>query len=1052
MSTSAPTAGASFTLSVTVRNQGNGRLDSTSLSYYRSTDATITTGDTAVGTDSVSSLDASSSGDESIRLTAPTEEGTYYYGACVDSVSDESDVTNNCSSAVAVTVGAAPAPDLVVGAPTVSTSAPTAGARFMLSATVRNQGNGRSDSTTLRYYRSTDSTITTSDTGVGRGSVFRLDASGSGDEWIRLTAPTEEGTYYYGACVDSVSDESDATNNCSDAVSVTVGAAPAPDLVVDAPTVSASAPTAGASFTLNATVRNQGNGSAGSTTLRYYRSTDSTITIADTAVGTSQVGGLYTSETKAVSTVLPGLSATGTYYFGACVAAVSGESDTTNNCSPAVSVTVTASSSNPDLVVDMGGGTLPSVAGTSFSFTLAVRNQGIGATSASTTLRYYLSTDAVITDGDTAIGTDSVGPLDGSNSISRHSFDHIAPSTKGTYHYGACVEAVPGETNNANNCSSPLTITITALGPDLVVTQVNVPAEDPIVDEDFSISIYVKNQGDALALSPTARFYRSADATISTSDTEIRSMRLLHMEPSQHFDSGSIKTLTVAPSTAGTYYYGACVDSAEGESDTANNCSSAEAVTVVSASGSDLVIHSFRISGIKIYYPNLPLYATVRNQGTGPSASTPMTFYFSTDATISTSDTRIDGQYVKRLAPSETGTAQVTTSAKPTPGTYYYGACVQAVSGETDATNNCSEAVAVIVGTDLLVDTVTVSNNAPAAGASFSLNAAVRNQGNGASSSTTLRYYRSTDATITASDTVVDTGSVSSLDVSESGNESVNLTAPATAGTYFYGACVDSVSDEADTTNNCSGAVTVTVRAGAQQPSTCKDGGAVSDAANNPGLVADCDTLLAAKFTLRGTGSLNWSAETPINQWDAITVGGTPRRVIKLDTSGEGLTLTGTIPAELGNLPALTYLRLSNNELTGTIPAELGNLSSLQSLSLWGNELTGTIPAELGNLSNLTFLRLNWNDLTGTIPAELGNLTNLDSLYLGSNRLTGMIPVELGRLSNLRHLLLGTSSRGGNQLTGPIPSELSNLTKLQSLDLWNNSFTGQIPTWLAAAI
>ena len=622
VSTSSPTAGGSFTLSVTVRNQGNGASSSTTLRYYQSADSTITTGDTAIGTDSVSSLDASSSGDESTGLTAPSTPGTYYYGACVNAVSDESDTQNNCSDAVAVTVGAAPAPDLVVDAPTVSTSAPTAGASFTLSVTVRNQGNGRLDSTSLSYYRSTDATITIADTEVGTDSVFRLDASASGDESIRLTAPTEEGTYYYGACVDSVSDESDATNNCSDAVAVTVGAAPAPDLVVDTPTVSESAPTAGASFTLNATVRNQGNGSAGSTTLRYYRSTDSTITIADTAVGTSQVGGLYTSETKAVSTVLPGLSATGTYYFGACVAAVSGESDTTNNCSPAVSVTVTASSSNPDLVVDMGVGTLPSVAGTSFSFTLAVRNQGIGATSASTTLRYYLSTDAVITDGDTAIGTDSVGPLDGSNSISRHSFDHIAPSTKGTYHYGACVEAVPGETNNANNCSSPLTITITALGPDLVVTQVNVPAEDPIVDEDFSISIYVKNQGDALALSPTARFYRSADATISTSDTEIRSMRLLHMEPSQHFDSGSIKTLTVAPSTAGTYYYGACVDSSEGESDTANNCSSAEAVTVVSASGSDLVIHSFRISGIKIYYPNLPLYATVRNQGTGPSAST----------------------------------------------------------------------------------------------------------------------------------------------------------------------------------------------------------------------------------------------------------------------------------------------------------------------------------------------------------------------------------------------------------------------------------------------
>ena len=55
------------------------------------------------------------------------------------------------------------------------------------------------------------------------------------------------------------------------------GTSPAPDLVVDAPTVSNSSPTAGASFTLRATVRNQGTGRSSSTTLRYYRSTDATI-------------------------------------------------------------------------------------------------------------------------------------------------------------------------------------------------------------------------------------------------------------------------------------------------------------------------------------------------------------------------------------------------------------------------------------------------------------------------------------------------------------------------------------------------------------------------------------------------------------------------------------------------------------------------------------------------------------------------------------------------------------------------------------------------------
>ena len=114
------------------------------------------------------------------------------------------------------------APDLVIQTPSVSDSSPNAGGSFTLSATVRNQGNGLSASTTLRYYRSTDATISTGDTQVGTDAVSGLSASGASDESLSLTAPSTAGTYYYGACVDAVSGESDTRNNCSRAVTVTV--------------------------------------------------------------------------------------------------------------------------------------------------------------------------------------------------------------------------------------------------------------------------------------------------------------------------------------------------------------------------------------------------------------------------------------------------------------------------------------------------------------------------------------------------------------------------------------------------------------------------------------------------------------------------------------------------------------------------------------------------------------------------------------------------------------------------------------------------------------
>ena len=123
-----------------------------------------------------------------------------------------------------VEIPAAGAPDLVIQTPSVSDSSPNAGESFTLSATVRNQGNGLSASTTLRYYRSSDATISTGDTQVGTDPVSGLSASGASDESLSLPAPSTAATYYYGACVDPVSGESDTRNNCSSAVSITVSA------------------------------------------------------------------------------------------------------------------------------------------------------------------------------------------------------------------------------------------------------------------------------------------------------------------------------------------------------------------------------------------------------------------------------------------------------------------------------------------------------------------------------------------------------------------------------------------------------------------------------------------------------------------------------------------------------------------------------------------------------------------------------------------------------------------------------------------------------------
>ena len=811
VSNSSPVTGASFTLSATVRNQGSGPSAATTLRYYRSTDAAITIGDTQVGTDAVGALSASSTSDEAIRLTAPASAGTYYYGACVESVTGESDTGNNCSSAVTVTVGVAGAPDLVVESPSVSDGSPDVGAFFTLSATVRNRGDGSSAATTLRYYRSTDAAITIGDTPVGTDAVGALSASSTSDEAIRLTAPASAGTYYYGACVESVTGESDTGNNCSSAVTVTVGVAGAPDLVVESPSVSDSSPIAGASFTLSATVRNQGDGSSAATTLRYYRSTDATISGTDTQVGTDAVGSLAASGTSDESIGLTTAPASvGTYYYGACVDAVTGESDTSNNCSDAVTVTVGAPP--PDLVVGSPSVSNSSpVTGASFTLSATVRNQGSGP-SAATTLRYYRSTDATISGTDTQVDTDAVSAL-AASATSDESIGLTAPASVGTYYYGACVDAVTGESDTSNNCSDAVTVTVGAPPPDLVVGSPSVSNSSPVTGASFTLSATVRNQGSGPSAATTLRYYRSTDATITTGDTQVDTDAVSALAASATSDESIDLT---APSSPGTYYYGACVDAVTGESDTSNNCSSAVTIAVGVPPAPDLVVGSPSVSNSSpVTGASFTLSATVRNQGSGPSAATTLRYYRSTDATITTGDTQVDTDAVSALAASATSDESIDLTAPSSPGTYYYGACVDAVTGESDTSNNCSSAVTIAVGVppapDLVMGSPSVSNSSPVTGASFTLSATVRNQGSGPSAATTLRYYRSTDATITTGDTQVDTDAVSALAASATSDESIDLTAPSSPGTYYYGACVDAVTGESDTSNNCSSAVTIAV-------------------------------------------------------------------------------------------------------------------------------------------------------------------------------------------------------------------------------------------------
>ena len=472
-------------------------------------------------------------------------------------------------------------PDLIVQSPSASNNNPDTGEVFTFYAQVHNQGDGASASTTLRYYRSDNDTISTSDTEVGSNDIVAL---GPSETWpppsIGVNAPSLAGTYYYGACVDPVPGESNTQNNCSAAATV-IADSTSPDLIVQSPSASNNNPDTGEVFTFYAQVHNQGDGASASTTLRYYRSDNDTISTSDTEVGSNDIVALGPSETwppPSIGVNAPSLA--GTYYYGACVDPVPGESNTRNNCSRARTIVV-IDDSGPDLIVSEVyiNPTSPLSPGQSFDIYAKVENIG-DARAASSPLNYFITRSRTGSiSGSDIIGRDTVSSL-GASEYEWESHDSNAPSTPGTYYYGACVNSVPGESNPNNNCSARYPLVVNQPPkPDLTAEVVSIGDDnDQYVDETFTFTARVRNIGNASASSSTLRFYRSTNSYISAGDTQLttRVTRLLSSSGTRIVSASDL----TAPSDTRTYYYGVCVDSVSGESNTGNNCSAGRSVTV----------------------------------------------------------------------------------------------------------------------------------------------------------------------------------------------------------------------------------------------------------------------------------------------------------------------------------------------------------------------------------------------------------------------------------------------------------------------------------------
>ena len=100
----------------------------------------------------------------------------------------------------------------------------------------------------------------------------------------------------------------------------------------------------------------------------------------------------------------------------------------------------------------------------------------------------------------------------------------------------------------------------------------------------------------------------------------------------------------------------------------------------------------------------------------------------------------------------------------------------------------------------------------------------------------------------------------------------------------------------------------------------CTAGVVVPAPAQHPGLVGDCEALVALRAELFGRAGTNWTTNTPLGEWEGMVVGGAPARVRALvlgDGSIGRFDHGGRLPAGIAELTALERLELSRNRLTG---------------------------------------------------------------------------------------------------------------------------------------
>ncbi|HEY6095763.1 MAG TPA: CARDB domain-containing protein [Gallionellaceae bacterium] len=595
-SVSAPSsgvAGGSFTVTVTVANQGSVVAAGVSaiVALAPSSDITADYGMLGLGTSMVF-LNPGQSTTLTVTANLPTgaANGSYYIGAIVPYGPEVTKTNNVYSQPFTLSGGTTCTPDTYEP----DNSAAAAGVLVFGNPQAHNHCEGTSDWLSFNATQGTTYALSTSQVGYNAWTNITLYDTDGGtalvlgspgldfkDSRLTWTAP-KTGTYYARvAPMMGLLDAGAATD-----YSINLGDL-RPDLVI----TNLSAPTNGVpngAISVYTSVRNQGfAGLAGNFDIAYYLSTDNVLDAADTLIGTQTVtGGLtvgsYTNYAPYTAS-LPNV-AVGNYYILAKAnpTGAASEYSTANNVSAAqpisvVSATCSDDSYEPD---NAAASAQPITVGVPQAHTHCLNTTDWVKFSATAGTSYMISVTPV---GGYAAPTVQLYDTDGVTLLQPASgtattINWTAPATA-TYYLLATDSA---------SAAKDYSIAVNLALPDLTESLATQYTSTVVAGDFLNITETVSNIGYQNAGAFTIGTYLSSTSTISSANTLLATRNVSSLGAQgtgsyQYINQAWYGAHIAASTPPGTYYIGSIADpsGAVTEVSKANNTSAPVAITVV---------------------------------------------------------------------------------------------------------------------------------------------------------------------------------------------------------------------------------------------------------------------------------------------------------------------------------------------------------------------------------------------------------------------------------------------------------------------------------------